>query len=218
MIDTSPIGNLRTVALQLSRLSAAPVADPEVIDRLRLMFTLDAAPPPFAPHGLSLDGRGRDDVIEGVPEVARDAVRALNGAGPDAAVAARLIAELQTALDRLPREVEQLRLEAGAAFGASPTLLDLAERLCLLHTAAAALHLWWFNRDLALWGESPVSPGWLIACLQLLLARAAGAEVRTVAGTCAPALDRLLELRAERRLFSSVPIPLAGAALAAQEA
>jgi alkylation response protein AidB-like acyl-CoA dehydrogenase len=210
VIDTSPIGNLRSVAMQLPRLGAVACADSEVLDRLELAFTLDADLPAFEPDRLSLDARGRDDVLEGLPLVSGRTLRALAD-GPAAARCAQLVEELRDALAALPSDAARARSSGPEA------QLDLAERLCLLHTAAAAVHLWWFNRDLVLWGEPPGASGWLTACLSVLLARAAGRDARTAAADCAPALDAVLALRAGGRLFSSVPIPLAGAQLAATQ-
>ncbi|PYC78000.1 acyl-CoA dehydrogenase [Streptomyces tateyamensis] len=190
VVDTSPLANLRSFAGQLPSL-AEPVGERAAA---ATAFALDAELPPYDPARLDLTARGKELVTGGLAESAEAARAEL--AGAPAVVA--LVDQLLTALAGLPT---------------TPTTgcaqLDLAERFAWLHAAAACLRLWWANRHLPLHGGKPGSPDWLGACLGYLLARADGADPRRCADTAPAALETVLALRADHRLFSAAPVPLA---------
>ncbi|MFE0461789.1 acyl-CoA dehydrogenase family protein [Kitasatospora sp. NPDC058965] len=190
VVDTSVLANLRSFAGQLPTL-ARPAGDPAAA---RTAFALDAELPAYDPARLDLTARGRD-LVTG--ELAENAEGALAELAPAPAVAA-LVTRLLTALIELP---------AAPVTGCDQ--LDLAERFAWLHAAAACLRLWWANRHLPLHGGKPGSPDWLGACLGYLLARADRSDPRRAAALAAPALDTVLALRADHRLFSAAPVPLA---------
>jgi len=220
VIDTSPIGNLRSVAAQLPMLAAMARGagshdDPRLRARLEEIFTLDRTLPPFAPGALDLNARGRDDLSWGVRLIAVDVLAALRrtrsaaAADQAGALVAELVAELEAALAALATEVDQLKAATGAGFAASAQALELADRFCHLQAAAAAVHLWWFNRRGPLFGEAPGSVDWLTACLAFLLARSRGQDARAPVEATG-IVDTALRLHSQGRLFSAVPIDLAG--------
>jgi hypothetical protein len=177
--DTSPIGNLRTVAAQLPLIARA---DRTGQDGLADVFDLSRGLPPMRPEALDLSARGRDDVVAGLPEVTMLTCKELTDTHT-----AELVAEVDRELAALLGEVR-----TGAT-------VDQADDFCRLHAAAAAVHLWWFNRDRELFGEPPGSSAWLTGCLGHLLARTDTAE----------ALDVVLRLHERDRLFSAAPVQLA---------
>ncbi|MEV4611694.1 acyl-CoA dehydrogenase family protein [Kitasatospora sp. NPDC049258] len=198
VVDTSTLANLRSFAGQLPALAAAAGqgGDPQAA---RTVFAPDEPLPPYDPARLDLNARGRDLPTGTLAAVAGPAARALAEAG--APVAAALAEQLLAAVRGLPEEV--------AAAGAGTGAIDLAERFAWLHAAACCLQLWWAGRHLPLHGQKPGAADWLTACLGYLLARADQRPVRRAAEQLLPALDVLLDLRADHRLFSAVPVPLA---------
>ncbi|WP_019855698.1 acyl-CoA dehydrogenase family protein [Actinopolyspora mortivallis] len=210
-IDTSPVANLRLVAMQLGQLSATTMAELGVDERwltdpaLRTTFELGAELPSLSLDGLRLSVRGRDPVWAALPTVAEACAAAV---GPEAAVTGRLEA-LRTALSELHRDVEALRASEGGEFGNAPELIEMAERYCALHAAASCVHLWWFNRTTALFGAPAGSTGWLGAVLGFLLDRADGGHNRVDRGDARQLGNIVAALHRSGRLFSSVALPLA---------
>jgi len=210
--DTGPVGNLRTIAAQLPLIAkAAKAAENRTEDEpddLAAVFDLRRPLPELRPTDLDLTTRGRDDVVAGLPAVAARARKELSRRDdPAAARAAELVAELDGELAALLDQVGE---------AAPADLLDLAERFCLLHAAASAVHLWWFNRTDDLFGHPAGDAGWLTGCLAYLLARALApdphADARAATDDAGFALDVVLRLHAENRLFSAVPVRLCGPA------
>jgi hypothetical protein len=210
VIDTSTVGNLRTVAAQIPLLAGATAgdADPGVTE---LIFDLGRELPGYDPTALDLTTRGHDHVLAALPAIAEQARWLLTERcehsehserysrnEPAAGRAAELIGELAgdvAALLHDPTGDDQLRV---------------AERFCHLYAAASCLHLWWFNRTEPLYGRPPGSTGWLTGCLAYLLARARRTDPREAAADAAGALDAVLDRHARNRLFSAVDVRLAG--------
>ncbi|MFJ1703210.1 acyl-CoA dehydrogenase family protein [Kitasatospora sp. NPDC088346] len=199
VVDTSALANLRSFSGQLPALAAAAARGAGDGTATRTVFALDEPLPPYDPARLDLNARGRDLPTGTLAAVARPAARALAEAGAPAV--AELADRLLAAVLALPGE------SAAAGTGTGP--VDLAERFAWLHAAACCLHLWWAGRHLPLYGQKPGSAGWLGACLGYLLARADQRPARADAAHLLPALDVLLDLRTEHRLFSAAPVPLA---------
>jgi alkylation response protein AidB-like acyl-CoA dehydrogenase len=217
-IDTSPVANARLVAMQLHQWAQGYNPRPDEFagaGELARVFNLDAELPPLRLAELELSGRGRDAVTAGLPRTAGYARAAL--AGGDRALLR--VAALEMAVDGLRRDVLRTKERLGAAFGGSVELLDLADRFCWLHAAASCLHLWWFNRRRALYGEPPGGTSWLCAVLGLLVDRAHGGSGRCDTADTDAALEVTGRLHAAGRLFSAVPLQLAeGAAATGREA
>ena len=198
VVDTSTLANLRSFSGQLPALAGAAATGGEDA-RTGVVFALDADLPGYDPARLDLNARGRDLPTGTLGAVTGPAAQAL-AEGGDGAVAV-LAEQLHLALRELPAEA--------AAARPGNELVDLAERFAWLQAAACCLQLWWGSRHLPLYGQKPGSAGWLGACLAYLLARADGRPPRRDADLLAPALDAVLGLDAENRLFSAVPVPLA---------
>ncbi|MEV6209608.1 acyl-CoA dehydrogenase [Kitasatospora sp. NPDC051914] len=196
VVDTSTLANLRSFTGQLPALAEA---QPGPAEDAATVFAPDAPLPPYDPARLDLNARGRDLPTGTLAAIAGPAAAALAEAG--APEAAALAERLRDTLQNLPQEVEQA--------GTGLALVDLAERFARLHAAACCLQLWWAGRHLPLYGQPPGSAGWLGACLGYLLARADGTDPRRDADLLAPALDTVLALHREHRMFSAVPVPLA---------
>lgn len=202
VIDTSAVGNLRTVAAQVPLIAGHTNGNGNSNGngsrpRTELIFDLDLELPEFEPTALDLSTRGHDHVIGTLATVAAPARTELaRSTEPTARRAAELVADLEA-------EVRAL---------ADPTdPLATAERFCHLYAAAACVHLWWFNRAEPLYGRPPGSAGWLAGCLSYLLARARRTDARHTAEDATGALDAVLHLHAQDRLFSAVPVRLAAA-------
>lgn len=209
VVDTSTVANLRSFAGQLPALAdrmSAPTAAAEEA-ATGPVFERDAELPPFEPGRLDLNARGRDPVTA---YAARLSARLAAGddLGPDLGPdldgpAARMVARLADALAAVPAQV-------AAAPRGGETLTDLADRFAWLHTAACCLLQWWHNRGVPLFDGKPGGTDWLTATLAYLLSRADGADPRTETEALLPALGIVLSLHRGRRLFSVVPVRLAG--------
>lgn len=201
VIETSPVGNLRMISAQVPLIAGSTGTGPQTTNGnhspTETIFNLDDELPEFQPAALDLTTRGHDHVI-----------------GALAAVAGPAKAAMAESEDRTARRCAELvgDLEAELrALGDAGDPLELAERFCQLHAAAACVHLWWFNRDEPLYDQPPGSTGWLAGCLSYLLARARHTDVRHSAEDAAGALEVVLHLHARNRLFSAVPVQLTGA-------
>lgn len=130
-------------------------------ERAALACTIQAAPPAFRGSELELVSRGEDDLLHALALLCAELT--LHGAPPPVV---QLASALQHALQELYAEIhahEQARRSAARSAASAPALYQMAERYALLHTAAAALHVWWRNE--------PQEP-WIITALSQLLPRA----------------------------------------------
>lgn len=197
VIDASTLANLRSYAGQLPTLTDGARPDPAAVETV---FTLDAQLPPYEPARLDMFARGSDPVLAGLPEAAAAVAGELGEVG---ALAGRL-AEAVAGLGERTRAAQQR--------GADPNaLVDTAERYAWLHAAACCLHLWRANPAGSLYGTEPGATGWLGAALAYLLARADGVDPRRHGPLLTPALDAVLALRADDRMFTALPVRLAAA-------
>lgn len=210
VVDTSTVANLRSYTGQLPALASALAPSPDRptpsgdAAALRTVFRLDEPLPAYEPLRLDLNARGKDPATAGLAAVAEEAGKELAEAGADDAAA--LVGRLADAISGLDREIAAARASAAK----DNALVDLAERFAWLHAAACAVHLWWANRDTALYGAEPGASGWLEGALAYLLAKADGTDPRRAAGPeLEPALDAVAALHAADRLFSAVPVQLA---------
>lgn len=178
---------------------------------LAAAFDLHSPLPAFSPADLAVGGFGG-----GAARLAAIAGPAV-AAAPELAIPAdRLLTELTALTDDVTAAVQHRRPAA------DPHWLDLADRYCAVHAAAACLRMWWHNRRIPLFGAPASDTGWLTGCLGLLLDRASGRLHRGVSTAPADALTagggeydagagRVLALAGEGRLFSVVPLRLAEA-------
>jgi hypothetical protein len=221
-IDTSPVATLRLLAPQLPALCApADQQDDSGAERqdegdakrqdnrdageqiLAAAFDLHAPLPGFSPADLAVGGSGG-----GVAQLAAITGPAVAAATELATSADRLLTELAALTDDVTAAVRQRRPAV------DPHWLDLADRYCAMHAAAACLRMWWHNRRVPLFGAPAGDTGWLVGCLGLLLDRAGGRLHRDAPTALA---DRVLTLAGEGRLLSVVPLRLAEARAADRE-
>jgi alkylation response protein AidB-like acyl-CoA dehydrogenase len=212
-IDTGPVANLRLIGMQLRQLAPAweseqPISVPELA-AVNNTFALGAPLPPLRLAALELSVRGREPVTAAFAPVAR-AVRAT--LGRDVQADRRLAVLLNRVEHGLGTLHAELSDPARKAALDATALIELAERLCYLHAAASCVHLWWANRALPCYGAPAGSTGWLLAALALLVDRADGCVTRLGAADAAGVFDVFAALHAGGRLFSAVPLPLAGSA------
>ncbi|MFK4597215.1 alkylation response protein AidB-like acyl-CoA dehydrogenase [Streptomyces pristinaespiralis] len=222
VIDTSVLGNLRAIAMHLPAYSAvcggepggaaqedgAAAADREC--RLTTVFAFGDADalPGVEPAALDLGVRPKDDILLGFAGHA-DAIAAELGHRGEARAAA-LVREVHRTLGGAVREAASAQRDRARSLKASPELLDLADRACLLYAAATAALTWWFHRDGAgLYGDrAPGGAGWLTAVLGLLTTLVDGREPRSAGPDVVPAGRLITELDAAHRLFTALPVRL----------
>ncbi|MFE6285158.1 acyl-CoA dehydrogenase family protein [Streptomyces sp. NPDC057877] len=207
-IDTSPFGVLRAVAPQLPGY-AAPFTHPGTSDvGLPALCAFGAPLPALDPAALDLSARPRDLVLLGFAAHAEDIAGRLTERGERRT--AGLVRDVRTALAATFVAASAAQRDRGRG-AASPESLDLADRGCLLYTAAAAALAWWTHPEHGLYGEEPGGSGWLTAVLAVLLARAEGRDPRQAAPDLPPAHRALTRLDAARLLFTAHPVPLSDA-------
>lgn len=209
VIDTSVMGNLRAVAMQLPGYAQAVEEAPR--DEAAELFALGGGLPELDPAALDLGARPDDDVLLTLhalaPEIAGE-LRRRAAADPSAGPAATRVTELAARLTAVFDDAAVAQADRSRSLRAATDLVDLADRCCLLHAAATAALTWWFNQERGLYGAPPGSAGWLAAVLGLLLATEAGRDPRTAAAEIAPAGRLLTALTAAGRLYTALPVRL----------
>ncbi|MDH6111058.1 alkylation response protein AidB-like acyl-CoA dehydrogenase [Kitasatospora sp. MAP12-15] len=209
VIDTSALGNLRAIALQLPGYAtrAGSPAEPAGL------FELGTSVPELDPSLLDLGVRPTDPVLHGLfggaAAIAEDLRAAAVGGDPAAARAAELVMLLAESLERLFAQAAEAQRDPSRALRCSAELLDLADRLCPLYAAAVAAQVWRANRGRALYGGPPGAADWLTAVLEALLATADGRDPRQAGPAVLPAYRRVAELLDTGRLFTALPHRLA---------
>jgi Acyl-CoA dehydrogenase, middle domain/Acyl-CoA dehydrogenase, C-terminal domain len=117
VIDTSPVGNLRALAMQLP---AYAKVDPQPADAA--LFRIGEELPALDAAQLDLSPRPRDPVVPTFLALAAEIATAAGNSD---------IAEIAGELRQLVQKVD----------------LDAADRFCTLYAGACAALAWWFNRD-----------------------------------------------------------------------
>lgn len=176
---------------------------------LATLFDLRQPVPPLPFDEFTILGRGRDAVMQSLPQLALK----LRSLPPDRHCSAGTLEMLNEQTRQLENAIADLR----AAVNREPTArstrnsavrLGYAERYCALHVAISCLGFWLYNRgqlsDFADHGE------WLVAAL------ARQGEVFHHCGSLPTALtdalcDRLFEQTDQFHMYSLVPWPLASA-------
>ncbi len=192
LFDGSTAVNLELIGLQLSRLCDRRLpSDPAT---LAALFSVDQPLPDFDPGRLALLNRGRDAVLQGLPEAEQGLARLPSS---------ELVRELQARSGAISRSLEELRAELSARPARrSWELLELSRRYGLLFTACAVLQLWLHNRQAV--DEFFEKGEWVALCLHRLLARTPARHPLERAGEA-----RMLELHRQNRLFSLLNFALA---------
>ncbi|MFE3194144.1 acyl-CoA dehydrogenase [Nocardia sp. NPDC059240] len=211
--DTSPGANLRLVSMQLNCFTGHREAEHD-LELLAATFDLGAELPDLEMSRLALAAR-RDVVTGALPAVLEQVRAVLDPAVLDRGIlegdAARMLSELgwlETALTVAANDIRALAELPAPDRGVAQ--LDLAQRVSHLHVAAACVHLWWFNRRRSLYGCPPGAVGWLTAAVSLLLDRSSERSARLPIPLADTAFALVSRLWREQKLFSAVPIPLAG--------
>lgn len=210
----SSVINLSHLAAQLQQLSkhharsGSPGSEGE--RRLAAIFSLKEPLPAFDPSRLSLNGRGRDDILQGLelslpalerlgssPDVEREVLEKIIALTCETVAAARL--DGQALADGVARY--------GRSFDDSPERFELAKRYCLLHAAAGCVHLWVYNRRLL--GDFFARGEWLALSLDKLLTNFRPRAIPLRHPYRERAAHELLRLHEADKLFSIVPLQLA---------
>jgi alkylation response protein AidB-like acyl-CoA dehydrogenase len=180
--------------------------------RLETVFNLASPLPTFAPAGLELTTRGRDDLLGGLEEAVALA-HELRASDTLAAETLEAITSLSSQLLEESRALDRQLLARGSAyanaFGQQPEMFELARRHCVLAGGAATLRMWLHNRERA--GGFFAAGEWLALALQRLLAEVVP-QPELPENFYEQVYAQLLELHEANRLFSIVPVPLPRAA------
>jgi hypothetical protein len=216
--DGNTVVNLKSLSLQLDgllRTATGGEPAPETGIRVATVFDFDADLPAYEPWRQELSSRGADDCVAGLPsslELLRAAAASAEGA--DADRLAKLTDLTERFLDQLTElraESEALRDRLGRGYGQSAELFDLAIRYCVVHAAAACVHLYAHSQA---WAGS--EPTIALLCLDRLWRKIRPTESGADPATVDRGMELLHTLHDEHRLFAHRPFLLA--APAAREA
>lgn len=143
----------------------------EAWERAAIACSIDTPPPSFDGQGLELMSRGRDDILNSFGALLKEIESALTPGTPFLAP----LHALEAAIARLYARISgyESRRRASTRFSEdAPALSDLAARYAVLHTAAAACHVWWRSRR----AEARRPEAWLVLALAQLLDPAEAAD------------------------------------------
>ncbi|MBK3580962.1 acyl-CoA dehydrogenase family protein [Streptomyces sp. MBT65] len=208
---------LDSLALQLPALAKAHGHDADT--DWRPLYDLRAELPVFAPHRVSVFGRGRDATFASLPALIERLAELApsDGLDEDRLTALRGQAtELQQELASLLARVNEIRRSTAgqpsptktgtSTKSTDPRLIRVAEELSSLHAKVAALGVWLFNRDHL---DGFFADGeWLRAALarrQVHQYEAGDLEQATAQRL----FTRMNEQRADREFFSVRPVRMA---------
>ena len=213
MFDGSTVVNLHALLLQLRQLAKsrqrnAGINGEKLQTRLAQTFDLTQSLPPFNGKTLELVNRGGDDILQGLDL----ALASLSDLQPDCHLNTTILSQIITFTQMIREELNLLDEQITATnfqFGheQSPEVFDLAKQYCVLHSAAACVYMWLYNRHHL--GEFFAQGEWLVLSLrQLMLTfRPAKALPERIADQAIA--QEFLRLYTEERMFSIVPFQLA---------
>ncbi|MBE9125799.1 MULTISPECIES: acyl-CoA dehydrogenase [unclassified Coleofasciculus] len=213
MFDGSSVVNLHALLLQFRQITKYRAKRTDktmegIQSRLETIFSLEQSVPPFEPEKLQLFGRGVDDVLQGL-EIALGQLQDLTTASDVDAEVLDKIGMLTSAILEELNAHDQLIANSGFEYGhdQSPELFEVAKKYCTLHTAAACVHMWIYNRKVL--GDFFAKGEWLVLSLHRLLS-----PWRTLPEVVSPAYienvaQQLIKLYQENKMFSIVPFQLA---------
>jgi alkylation response protein AidB-like acyl-CoA dehydrogenase len=211
----SSVINLSHLAGQLQQLSkhrakAESLGGEERRQCLEAIFSLKEPLPVFDSSKLSLNGRGRDDILQSL-ELSLSTLRSLESSSKlETGVLEKIVALTgeTVAATRLDEQTLADRVaQYGRSFYDSPEHFELARRYCLLHAAASCVHLWVYNRRLL--GDYFARGEWLALALDKLLTNFRPRTIPLRHPYRENMARELLRLHDEDRLFSVVPLQLA---------
>ena len=211
VFDGSTVVNLHALILQRRQLAKhRKKTHKELCTRLQNSFSLTAPLPRFTPEKLELFSRGKDDVLQGLPLALKQLQALKSEADVNPAVLAQVIHFTTAVLEELDAQDQQWA-QATFEYGhdQSPEAFELVQQYCVLHAAAACVHMWIYNRTSL--GRFFGQGEWLVLCLRRLLQplrRLQDIAPRSYIDNVAVELLRLYE---QKRLFSIAPFQLAQA-------
>ncbi|HBB32493.1 MAG TPA: isovaleryl-CoA dehydrogenase [Cyanobacteria bacterium UBA8803] len=213
MFDGSTVVNLHALILQLRQIAKYRAKRNEktmaaIQSRLETIFSLEKPVPRFEPEKLQLFGRGADDVLQGL-EIALKQLDDLKAESDvDAQILEQAISLSSAVLEELDG-LDNIIANSGFEYGhdQSPELFELAKKYCALHTAAACVHMWIYNRKAL--GEFFAKGEWLVLCLHRLLRPWRPLPYSISQAYSENMAQELLTLYRENKMFSLVPFQLA---------
>ncbi|MBW4520425.1 MAG: acyl-CoA dehydrogenase family protein [Scytolyngbya sp. HA4215-MV1] len=215
MFDGSTVVNLHALLLQMRQLAKYRARNkernPEVLNaRLETSFGLDKPLPPFDGRKLELVSRGADDVLQGLPL----ALTQLASLKADKSLTPEVLHQVTTFTEMIQAELDSLDAHVTASsfeYGhdQSPESFEMAKQYCTLHTAAACVHMWLYNRHHL--GDFFAKGEWLALSLRRLMLTFRREKDLPPRLDDAAIAQELIRLYSEDRMFSIVPFQLAPA-------
>jgi alkylation response protein AidB-like acyl-CoA dehydrogenase len=207
--DGNTVVNLKNIALQLDGLLGSALREDDALrndaaPRIRTSYDLDAKLEEWRPEQQQLFSRGLDDTVIALP----DSIAALRRVAATrseqqrewllrAADAAEVI---NGQLPRLRAELDAVKAAFGKEYGASGELFRLAEQYCVVHAAAASVHLAAHSSEA--FGDR--FPNGAVLLMSMERALRAFEPTRTITDVAVVdhVMEVLLRLHRERRMFS----------------
>lgn len=213
MFDGSSVVNLHALILQFRQIAKyrarRNVKIMEGIQaRLETIFSLEKSVPRFEPEKLQLFGKGADDVLQGLEIALKqlDELKAESDVNPE--VLKKVTSLAHGVLEELDN-FDEIIANSGFEYGheQSPELFELAKKYCALHTAAACLHTWIYNRQIL--GEFFAKGEWLVLSLHRILKPWLQLPYAMDQAYSENVARELLRLHQENKAFSIVPFQYA---------
>lgn len=213
VFDGSTVVNLHALLLQMRQLTKSRTRNVErnlndLQTRLETIFNLEKSLPTFDGSKLELISKGGDDVLQRLPLALANlhTLKETSSVSLDVLTSIITLTEIvQAELNALDENVSHATFQFGHE--QSPELFDLAKQYCILHTAAACVHMWVYNRNHL--GNFFAKGEWLALCLRRLLLACRPATMLPPRLNDEAIAQELLRLYHENRLFSIVPFQLA---------
>ncbi|MBD2439003.1 acyl-CoA dehydrogenase family protein [Nostoc sp. FACHB-110] len=182
----------------------------EIESSLESIFALDQELPAFEPERLELFSRKRNDILQGMV-VAINQLQSLQMKSEvNLEVITTLLSQANTILSEISTQqtvFKDMKRRYGRDLEKSPELFELAEKHCAVHTAAACLYMWLYNRKQL--GEFFAQGEWLVLCLHKLMGLLHHSQQPLPTSYRENVATELQKLYEQNQLFSIVPLKLA---------
>jgi alkylation response protein AidB-like acyl-CoA dehydrogenase len=174
LFDGNTVINLNVISGQLRSLAnfgteARLDNRAETENSLKSVFSLEEPLPSFDPGKLRLSNQGRNDVIQGL-EIS---LKAISDWGSESGVDQQTIETIKVYVGKLIAEISNLHAvilnySEGSEGAPSQSLgmTEFSKRYCLLHTAAACVHMWVYSRNKWMMTDFFSTAGWLLLWLK----------------------------------------------------
>jgi alkylation response protein AidB-like acyl-CoA dehydrogenase len=211
LFDGSTVVNVHAIALQLRQLATyrakrASHVSKELLSCLEGIFSLEKPLPDLDLRNLTLSNRGRDDVVQGIETslarldiLCKDVNTALL---KDITDLTTMMLEVLNLQENILKDIPTTKI-----YHEPPELFSLAKQYCVLHAAAACLHMWLYNRKHL--GNFFAQGEWLVLCLHKLMMTFQPSLKPPSSADRDNIAQELQRLYDEDRLFSIVPFELA---------